>query len=294
MVLLRDPGILGAQDTPGSPILTCTLATVKNQHRSLQSKYLTPPSSLHQHSSTTVPHTRNLPSRLFKRLAQSPPFMLPTLLNTRHSYHQDKQVHSPDMHCDIPRPSELLLLPPTTLRHSVLHLPHDLDTRSLPLTLLPPERLSLPHDPFTNVRDEVMPFSPAITTICLLQPLPHATRCPVSTPPYAGWCDSPRHSRSLANRRRLQNTIGLLISHGGKLCVVGCVAERLTHGTNLPLNRVEFRRDMPNNGTLPSSASSAPMEGKFSRVDHLAQDRITHLGKSVSAFHTHAEKEEQY
>lgn len=95
------------------------------------------------------------------------------------------------------------------------------------------------------------------------------------------------------------------------------VAERLTHGTNLPLNRVEFRR--VRKPTVRDARQTETLERKqradrerqakqrhvaqlnvicahgreILQVNRLAQDRITRLGKSVLAFHTHAEKEEQ-
>ena len=46
------------------------------------------------------------------------------------------------MHCDILQPSELPLSPSAALPSSILHLPIDLDARSLPLTHSPPERTS--------------------------------------------------------------------------------------------------------------------------------------------------------
>lgn len=95
------------------------------------------------------------------------------------------------------------------------------------------------------------------------------------------------------------------------------VAERLTHGTNLPLNRVEFRR--VRKPTVRDARQTETLERKqrvdrerqakqrhvaqlnvicahgreVLQVNRLAQDRITRLGKSALAFHTHAEKEEQ-
>ena len=95
------------------------------------------------------------------------------------------------------------------------------------------------------------------------------------------------------------------------------VAERLTHGTNLPLNRVEFRR--VRKPTVRDARQTETLERKqrvdrerqakqrhvaqlnvicahgreILQVNRFAQDRIARLGKSVLAFHTHAEKEEQ-
>ena len=46
------------------------------------------------------------------------------------------------MHCDILQPPELPLSPPAALPSSILHLPIDLDARSLPLAHSPPERPS--------------------------------------------------------------------------------------------------------------------------------------------------------
>lgn len=95
------------------------------------------------------------------------------------------------------------------------------------------------------------------------------------------------------------------------------VAERLTHGTNLPLNRVEFRR--VRKPSVRDARQTETLERKqrldrerqakqrhvaqlnvicahgreILQVNRLAQDRITRLGKSVLAFHAHAEKEEQ-
>ena len=95
------------------------------------------------------------------------------------------------------------------------------------------------------------------------------------------------------------------------------VAERLTHGTNLPLNRVEFRR--VRKPTVRDARQTETLERKqradrerqakqrhvaqlnvicahgrdILQVNRNAQDRITRLGKSVLTFHTQAEKEEQ-
>ena len=95
------------------------------------------------------------------------------------------------------------------------------------------------------------------------------------------------------------------------------VAERLTHGTNLPLNRVEFRR--VRKPTVRDARQTETLERKqrvdrerqakqrhvaqlnvicahgreILQVNRLAQDRVARLGKSILAFHTHAEKEEQ-
>ena len=95
------------------------------------------------------------------------------------------------------------------------------------------------------------------------------------------------------------------------------VAERLTHGTNLPLNRVEFRR--VRKPTVRDARQTETLERKqradrerqakqrhvaqlsvicahgrdILQVNRHAQDRITRLGKAVSTFHIQAEKEEQ-
>ena len=95
------------------------------------------------------------------------------------------------------------------------------------------------------------------------------------------------------------------------------VAERLTHGTNLPLNRVEFRR--VRKPTVRDARQTETLERKqrvdrerqakqrhvaqlnvicahgreVLQVNRLAEDRVARLGKSILAFHTHAEKEEQ-
>jgi ATP-dependent helicase STH1/SNF2 len=95
------------------------------------------------------------------------------------------------------------------------------------------------------------------------------------------------------------------------------VAERLTHGTNLPLNRVEFRRvrkpsvrDARQTETLErKQRADRERQAKQRHVAQLnvicahgrdilqvnrnAQDRIARLGRSVLTFHTQAEKEEQ-
>lgn len=95
------------------------------------------------------------------------------------------------------------------------------------------------------------------------------------------------------------------------------VAERLTHGTNLPLNRVEFRR--VRKPTVRDARQTETLERKqradrerqakqrhvaqlnvicahgreILQVNRHAQDRIARLNKSVLTFHTQAEKEEQ-
>jgi ATP-dependent helicase STH1/SNF2 len=95
------------------------------------------------------------------------------------------------------------------------------------------------------------------------------------------------------------------------------VAERLTHGTNLPLNRVEFRR--VRKPTVRDARQTETLERKqradrerqakqrhvaqlnvicahgreIIQVNRHAQDRIARLNKSVLTFHTQAEKEEQ-
>ena len=95
------------------------------------------------------------------------------------------------------------------------------------------------------------------------------------------------------------------------------VAERLTHGTNLPLNRVEFRR--VRKPTVRDARQTETLERKqradrerqakqrhvaqlnvicahgreILQVNRHAQDRISRLNKSVLTFHTQAEKEEQ-
>ena len=64
------------------------------------------------------------------------------------------------MHCDRLQPPELSLLPPAALSSTILHLPIDLDARSLPLTHSPPARPSLLNDdqsfpvPFQSVHDD--------------------------------------------------------------------------------------------------------------------------------------------
>ncbi|KZT68788.1 hypothetical protein DAEQUDRAFT_765988 [Daedalea quercina L-15889] len=95
------------------------------------------------------------------------------------------------------------------------------------------------------------------------------------------------------------------------------VAERLTHGSMLPLNRADFRRTRK--PTIRDARMTEQLERK-QRVDrerrakqkHVeqllvicahgreviaanrsAQDRITRLGKAVLSFHAHTEKEEQ-
>ena len=95
------------------------------------------------------------------------------------------------------------------------------------------------------------------------------------------------------------------------------VAERLTHGTNLPLNRVEFRRvrkptvrDARQTETLErKQRADRERQAKQRHVAQLnvicshgrelinanrfAQDKVSKIGKSVLSFHAHAEKEEQ-
>lgn len=95
------------------------------------------------------------------------------------------------------------------------------------------------------------------------------------------------------------------------------VAERLTHGSMLPLNRADFRRTRK--PTIRDARMTEQLERK-QRVDRerrakqkhveqltvicahgreviavnrAAQDRITRLGKAVLSFHAHTEKEEQ-
>jgi ATP-dependent helicase STH1/SNF2 len=95
------------------------------------------------------------------------------------------------------------------------------------------------------------------------------------------------------------------------------VAERLTHGALVPINRAEFRRTR--RPTLKDARTTEALErkqrvererrAKQKHVDQLniicvhgrelvaanraAQDRMLKLGRSVLAFHAHAEKEEQ-
>lgn len=95
------------------------------------------------------------------------------------------------------------------------------------------------------------------------------------------------------------------------------VAERLAHGTNLPLNRVEFRR--VRKPTVRDARQTETLERKqradrerqakqrhvaqlnvicshgreVIQVNRYAQDKIQKLGKAVQSFHAHAEKEEQ-
>jgi ATP-dependent helicase STH1/SNF2 len=95
------------------------------------------------------------------------------------------------------------------------------------------------------------------------------------------------------------------------------VAERLAHGTNLPLNRVEFRR--VRKPTVRDARQTETLERKqradrerqakqrhvaqlnvicshgreVIQVNRFAQDKVVKLGKSVLSFHAHAEKEEQ-
>jgi len=96
---------------------------------------------------------------LFEGSALSPSLTLPPILDGQHSYHQDELVRSPDMHCDILQPPNLPLSPPAALPSSILHLPIDLDARSLPLTHSPQERPSHLDDdqsllePSTGTRD---------------------------------------------------------------------------------------------------------------------------------------------
>ncbi|KAL6305657.1 SNF2 family N-terminal domain-containing protein [Sparassis latifolia] len=95
------------------------------------------------------------------------------------------------------------------------------------------------------------------------------------------------------------------------------VAERLTHGSLLPLNRADFRRTRK--PTIRDARMTEQLERK-QRVDRerrakqkhveqlgvicahgreilavgrAAQDRVTRLGRSVLSFHIHTEKEEQ-
>ena len=95
------------------------------------------------------------------------------------------------------------------------------------------------------------------------------------------------------------------------------VAERLTHGSLLPLNRSDFRR--ARKPTIRDTHMTENLERKqrvdrerrakqkhveqlsiicahgreMLSVNRSAQDRIVRLGKAVLSFHTHAEREEQ-
>lgn len=95
------------------------------------------------------------------------------------------------------------------------------------------------------------------------------------------------------------------------------VAERLVHGTLLPLNRVDFRKTRK--PTIRDARSTETLERKqrvdrerrakhkhvqqleiicahgreIKAVNQTAQDRITRVGRSVLAFHAQTEKEEQ-
>src|ERR1700753_2801492 len=62
-----------------------------------------------------------------------------------HSYHQDKLVCPPDMHCDILQPSNLPLSSLAALP-SILQLPIDFHTDSIALTPSPLETSSLLND----------------------------------------------------------------------------------------------------------------------------------------------------
>jgi hypothetical protein len=78
----------------------------------------------------------------FERSALKLPLTLPPTPHGQHPYHQDELVRSPDMHCDILQSPEPPLSPPAALPSSILHLPIDLDARSLPLSPSPRERRS--------------------------------------------------------------------------------------------------------------------------------------------------------
>ncbi|KZT08941.1 uncharacterized protein LAESUDRAFT_675453 [Laetiporus sulphureus 93-53] len=95
------------------------------------------------------------------------------------------------------------------------------------------------------------------------------------------------------------------------------VAERLTHGSLLPLNRADFRRIRKPTFKDARSTEAAERKQRVDRerrakqkhVEHLGvicqhgrdviaanravQDRIARLGKAVLSFHAHTEKEEQ-
>lgn len=95
------------------------------------------------------------------------------------------------------------------------------------------------------------------------------------------------------------------------------VAERLTHGSLLPLNRADFRRTRKpgiRDARLTEQAERKQRAERERRakqkhveqlgvicahgrdvlaVNRAAQDRVLRLGKAVLAFHTHTEKEEQ-
>ncbi|KAH9994378.1 P-loop containing nucleoside triphosphate hydrolase protein [Russula vinacea] len=73
------------------------------------------------------------------------------------------------------------------------------------------------------------------------------------------------------------------------------VAERLTHGSLLPLNRSDFRR--VRKPAMRDTHMTENLERK-QRVDRERRakqkhDRVIRLGKAVLSFHTHAEREEQ-
>ena len=95
------------------------------------------------------------------------------------------------------------------------------------------------------------------------------------------------------------------------------IAERLTHGTMLPLNRHDFRRSRKpqvrdvrqTEHQERTQRADRERRAKYKHVEQLgvicnhgkevihanraAQDRVNRIGRAVLAFHTHTEKEEQ-
>ena len=77
-----------------------------------------------------------------KGSALNPPLMLPPPPDRHHLCHQGELVRSPDMRCNTLQPPELPLSSLVAPSSSTLHLPINLDARSLPLAHSPLERPS--------------------------------------------------------------------------------------------------------------------------------------------------------
>lgn len=125
-----------------SPHPSYNNSTSRHVHSNSDFSFLLPPTQSRSSLCPVPPSpVTSLPSP-FKASSLSPPLTLPPLLHGQHSY-QDELVRSSDMPRDRLQSAELPLSPPAALPPTILHLPIDLDARSLPLSHSPPDRPSL-------------------------------------------------------------------------------------------------------------------------------------------------------